>query len=68
MAKKTTKPVGKAPAPAGKAPAPKPAEKQAAPAEKLFTGQSYVDYINQKKLMGAKCKDCGKINLPPRIV
>jgi len=68
MAKKSPKPIAKAPVPPGKAPAPKPAEKPAAPAVKPFTVQSYTDFINEKKLMGAKCKDCGKINLPPRIV
>jgi len=34
--------------------------------EKPFTVQSYVDFLNQKKLMGTKCKDCGNIDLPPR--
>ncbi|NHI92909.1 MAG: Zn-ribbon domain-containing OB-fold protein [Candidatus Lokiarchaeota archaeon] len=36
--------------------------------DKPFTVQSYIDYINQKKLMGTKCKDCGNIDLPPRGV
>ncbi len=33
---------------------------------KPFTVQSYLDYINEKKLMGTKCKDCGNIDVPPR--
>ncbi|NVM52928.1 MAG: Zn-ribbon domain-containing OB-fold protein [Candidatus Helarchaeota archaeon] len=36
--------------------------------EKPFTVQSYVDFLNQKKLMGSKCKDCGNVDLPPRII
>lgn len=36
--------------------------------EKQFTVQSYTDFMNEKKLMGAKCKDCGNIDLPPRII
>ncbi|MHA1785377.1 MAG: Zn-ribbon domain-containing OB-fold protein [Candidatus Helarchaeota archaeon] len=34
--------------------------------EKPFTVQSYLDFINQKKLMGTKCKDCNNIDVPPR--
>ncbi len=66
--KPTVKPA--AAKPAEKPAAAKPAEKPAAakPAERPFTVQSYVEFLNQKKLMGAKCKDCGHINLPPRIV
>ena len=36
--------------------------------EKPYTVQSYVDFINQKKLMGTKCKDCNNIDLPPRAI
>ncbi|MHA1379036.1 MAG: Zn-ribbon domain-containing OB-fold protein [Candidatus Helarchaeota archaeon] len=36
--------------------------------EKPFTVQSYIDFINQKKLMGTKCKDCGHIDIPPKII
>ena len=60
--------------PAAAKPAEKPAEKPAAvkpaekPAERPFTVQSYVEFLNQKQLMGSKCKDCGHINLPPRLV
>ncbi|MFX1297989.1 MAG: Zn-ribbon domain-containing OB-fold protein [Promethearchaeota archaeon] len=36
--------------------------------EKPFTVQSYIDFLNEKKLMGSKCKDCGNIDLPPRII
>jgi len=34
--------------------------------EREFTVYSYLDYINNKKLMGSKCKKCGKIYVPPR--
>jgi len=34
--------------------------------EREFTVYSYLDYINNKKLMGSKCKKCGKIFVPPR--
>ena len=36
--------------------------------EKPFTVQSFVDFLNQKKLMGSKCKECGNIDLPPRLI
>jgi len=36
--------------------------------EKPYTVQSYVDFLNEKKLMGSKCKECGNIDLPPRLV
>ncbi|NVM05214.1 MAG: Zn-ribbon domain-containing OB-fold protein [Candidatus Helarchaeota archaeon] len=36
--------------------------------EKPFTVQSYVDFLNEKKLMGTKCKDCGNIDLPPKSI
>lgn len=31
-----------------------------------FTIEQFYKYINQGKLMGGKCKRCGKIHLPPR--
>lgn len=33
-----------------------------------FTVNSFQDFLNKKKLMGAKCRDCGNLNLPPRII
>jgi uncharacterized OB-fold protein len=37
-------------------------EQQTAP----FTIEQFYKFILQKKLMGGKCKKCGKIHLPPR--
>ena len=34
--------------------------------EKDITIQSYLEYINNKKLMGSKCKKCGAVDVPPR--
>ena len=34
--------------------------------EKDITIQSYLEYINSKKLMGSKCKNCGAVDVPPR--
>ncbi|MBN1801957.1 MAG: Zn-ribbon domain-containing OB-fold protein [Candidatus Lokiarchaeota archaeon] len=34
--------------------------------EKEITVYNYLDYINQKKLMGSKCKSCGELFAPPR--
>jgi uncharacterized OB-fold protein len=34
--------------------------------EKDITIQSYLEYINSKKLMGSKCKKCGAVDVPPR--
>jgi uncharacterized OB-fold protein len=31
-----------------------------------FTIEQFYQHILQQKLMGAKCKKCGKIHLPPR--
>jgi uncharacterized OB-fold protein len=31
-----------------------------------FTMEQFYEYISQGKLMGGKCKKCGKIHLPPR--
>lgn len=33
---------------------------------KDFTVQSYLEFMNSKKLMGSKCKSCGQIYAPPR--
>ena len=34
--------------------------------EEDFTVQSYLEFINNKKLMGSKCKECGELYTPPR--
>ncbi|MFX0135354.1 MAG: Zn-ribbon domain-containing OB-fold protein, partial [Candidatus Hodarchaeota archaeon] len=34
--------------------------------EKELTIQSYLEYINNKKLMGSKCKKCDAVDVPPR--
>jgi uncharacterized OB-fold protein len=34
--------------------------------EKEFTIQNYLEYIQNKKLMGSKCKDCGTLYAPVR--
>lgn len=34
--------------------------------EREFTVYNYLDYINNKKLMGSKCKKCGAMYVPPR--
>ncbi len=31
-----------------------------------FTIEQFYRYVGQKKLMGGKCLNCGKIHLPPR--
>ena len=36
--------------------------------EKDITIQSYLEFINSKKLMGSKCKKCGAIDVPPRKI
>jgi len=33
-----------------------------------FTIEQFYKYVNQGKLMGGKCKKCGKIHLPPRTL
>jgi len=33
---------------------------------KEFTIQNYLEYIQNKKLMGSKCKDCGTLYAPVR--
>jgi len=32
----------------------------------LFTIEQFYKFIGQGKLMGGKCKSCGKVHLPPR--
>jgi len=34
--------------------------------QKPFTIEQFYKNINQGKLLGAKCKECGKTHLPPR--
>lgn len=34
--------------------------------EKGFTAASFYGFLDQKKLMGSKCKKCGALYLPPR--
>ena len=34
--------------------------------EKEMTIQNYLEYINSKKLMGSKCRNCGTVDVPPR--
>ena len=36
--------------------------------EREFTVYSYLDYLNNKKLMGSKCKKCGEMYVPPRKI
>ncbi|MBW6474754.1 MAG: Zn-ribbon domain-containing OB-fold protein [Anaerolineaceae bacterium] len=33
-----------------------------------LTINSYFDEIKKKKILGTKCKDCGRIHLPPRVI
>lgn len=35
-------------------------------AEKEFTSASFYGFLDEKKLMGSKCKKCGALYLPPR--
>jgi uncharacterized OB-fold protein len=34
--------------------------------QKEITIQNYLEYIQNKKLMGSKCKKCGALDIPPR--
>ncbi len=34
--------------------------------EREFTVQSYLEFLNGKKLMGSICKNCGELYAPPR--
>jgi len=36
--------------------------------QRPFTAKSFYEYINEKKLMGARCKACNMLFLPPRAV
>ena len=36
--------------------------------DRPMTHQSYLEFLNEKKMMGAKCKKCGAISFPPRPV
>ncbi|MCP4760539.1 MAG: Zn-ribbon domain-containing OB-fold protein [archaeon] len=36
--------------------------------EREFTVYSYLEYLNNKKLMGSKCKKCGEMYVPPRKI
>jgi uncharacterized OB-fold protein len=31
-----------------------------------FTIESFYSFVKEKKLMGAKCNNCGRISMPPR--
>ena len=33
-----------------------------------LTINSYFDEIKQKKISGTRCKECGRIHLPPRVI
>ncbi|MBD3187447.1 hypothetical protein GF325_11500 [Candidatus Bathyarchaeota archaeon] len=33
-----------------------------------ITQHNYLQYLNEKKLMGSKCKDCGNVDLPARAI
>lgn len=33
-----------------------------------FTIEQFYKYVDQKKLMGGKCLNCGKVHLPPRPI
>jgi uncharacterized OB-fold protein len=34
--------------------------------ERDFSGTSFYQYLGEEKLMGARCKSCGALYLPPR--
>jgi uncharacterized OB-fold protein len=36
--------------------------------EKSFSDTSYNEFLNEDKLMGNKCKECGAMYLPPRPI
>ena len=36
--------------------------------EKEFTMKNYFDFLIEGKLMGSKCKKCGKLHIPPRKI
>jgi uncharacterized OB-fold protein len=36
--------------------------------ERDFTGQSFYQYLEEKRLMGSRCRSCGALHLPPRAL
>lgn len=36
--------------------------------ERPFTAASFYQFLNEKKLMGSCCEECGAIYLPPRAI
>jgi uncharacterized OB-fold protein len=34
--------------------------------ERAFTVSSFYEFVNEKRLMAAKCKECGTLLLPPK--
>ena len=36
--------------------------------DRPFNDRSYEQFLNEKKIMGAKCKKCGAVSLPPRPI
>src|SRR4030042_6485979 len=36
--------------------------------DKPFNDTSYEQFLNERKIMGAKCKKCGVLALPPRPI
>src|SRR4030042_1612717 len=36
--------------------------------ERPFNDNSYEQFLNEEKLMGSKCKKCGALALPPRLI
>ncbi len=36
--------------------------------EKIFSDIEFNEYLNEKKLMGSKCKKCGSLFTPPRPI
>ena len=36
--------------------------------ERDFTGESFYQYLEEKRLMGSRCGSCGVLHLPPRAL
>ncbi len=36
--------------------------------ERTFSDISYEQYLNEEKLMGSRCKECGALFVPPRSI
>ena len=36
--------------------------------ERDFTGESFYQYLEEKRLMGSRCGSCGALHLPPRAL